>query len=47
MVDINSKPYEDRKKVNAVDAKGESSPPEARLHHVGAIVSDSLNSLNW
>ena len=47
MVDVNGKPYEDKKKVNSVDAKTESPPSEARSHHVGAIVSDTLNSLNW
>ena len=47
MVDVNGKPNEDKKKVNAIDAKVKPPPPEVRPHHVGAIVSNSLNSLNW
>jgi len=45
MVDANGKPYE--KKVNAVDARGDTTSSDDRTHNVGAIVSASLNSLNW
>ena len=45
MVDKDGKPYE--KRVNAVDAAAATAVSEDRTHNVGAIVSASLNSLNW
>ena len=45
MVDEKGKPY--KCKVHAVSEARDDSPATEKAHHVGAILSNAVNSLNW